>query len=338
VHDRWSKFLAARGAQIEQDAVLSFGDRRAELDAVASGAVLADLSHFGVLAVDGDDARTFLQAQLSCDVLGLADDRATYGSYCSPQGRVLANFLLWRDPSAVQLLMPLALLDGVASRLKKFILRAKVNLRDRRADVVVFGIAGASALDAVVPLAGSLHVARRGALTAIALSASRVLVVASPAEAESVWARLAAAFRPVGSDCWHWLDIVAGVPWIGPATQDEFVPQMANLELLGAVSFDKGCYPGQEIVARSQYRGKVKRRLALAHVDGERAPLAGDALLASDDAPDQAAGQVVNAAPAPGGGFDLLAVVHTGRVGAPIHLGSVSGPRLAFRPLPYTVP
>jgi len=120
-----------------------------------------------------------------------------------------------------------------------------------------------------------------------------------------------------------------------PQTQDHFVPQMANMEILGGVSFNKGCYPGQEIVARSQYLGKVKRRLFLAHVEAEA--FAGDELF-SADLPDQAAGQVANAAPAPGGGCDVLAVVHTSSVDAgDVRLKSRDGAKLAFQPLPYPV-
>ena len=127
------------------------------------------------------------------------------------------------------------------------------------------------------------------------------------------------------------------MPWITAATQDQFVPQMANLELIGGVSFRKGCYPGQEIVARTQYLGKPKRRLFLAHVDAEASPAPGDTLVADGD--EQSAGTVVNAAPAPNGGFDLLAVVQTASAdSATVRLGSVRGPALRFRPLPYAVP
>jgi folate-binding protein YgfZ len=139
----------------------------------------------------------------------------------------------------------------------------------------------------------------------------------------------------VGAAAWDWLLVNAGIPAVLPATQDHFVPQMANMEVIGGVSFNKGCYPGQEIVARSQYLGKVKRRLFLAHVDAEAT--AGEELF-SPDLPDQSAGHIANAAAAPGGGFDVLAVAHSSSVEAgEVHLGGRDGPRLAFRPLPYPV-
>jgi len=138
-----------------------------------------------------------------------------------------------------------------------------------------------------------------------------------------------------GAPAWDWLLINAGIPSVLPQTQEHFVPQMANMEVLGGVSFNKGCYPGQEIVARSQYLGKVKRRLYLAHLDAEPRP--GDELFAPDPT-DQAAGMIANAAPAPGGGWDVLAVVLTPSVEAgEVRLKARDGARLAFRPLPYPV-
>jgi folate-binding protein YgfZ len=153
--------------------------------------------------------------------------------------------------------------------------------------------------------------------------------------AAALWQKLATSCKPVGAPAWDWLMVQAGVPMVLPQTQDHFVPQMANMEILGGVSFNKGCYPGQEIVARSQYLGKVKRRLFLAHVDA--AALPGDELF-SADLPDQSAGHVANAAAAPGGGCDVLAVVHTSSVDAgDVRLKSRDGAKLEFRPLPYPV-
>jgi folate-binding protein YgfZ len=183
-----------------------------------------------------------------------------------------------------------------------------------------------------------LKLARGSDVTAIAIDGGRFVLVAPVAETPAIWDRLAGPLTPVGAPCWEWLEIANGLPWITAATQDQFVPQMANLELIGGVNFRKGCYPGQEIVARMQYLGQPKRRLFLAHVDAEASPAPGESLVA-DDAGGQSAGTVVNAAPAPHGGFDLLAVVQTASAGtATVRLGSPAGPALRFRPLPYAVP
>jgi len=342
VNNSWLSFLTTAGATLEAGIVRDFGDPRRELAATDGGDLAAPLAQFGLLAIAGDDARSFLHSQLSCDVQGLTEARATYGCYCSPRGRVLANFLLWQEPDGFRMLLPRSVVPGVRERLQRFVLRAAVTLAERNDDELVLGLAGPSAFEAATGMAGPvphglLHLARLDGITAIAVPGQRLLWVAPLRWGPALWEHLARALRPVGAGCWAWLDIVAGLPWIEAAAQDEFVPQMANLELMGAVNFQKGCYPGQEIVARTQHLGRPKRRLRLAHVAAERPPAAGDKLVA--DQGDQAVGMVVNAALAPSGGVDLLAVVQTASAtGATVHLASASGPALEFRPLPYAVP
>jgi folate-binding protein YgfZ len=304
--------------------------------------VVAPLGEFGLLAFSGVDARDFLHRQLSCDVEGLPDDRAAYGAYCTPKGRVLANFLLWPEPEAFCMLLPRSILGGIRQRLQTYVLRSQVTITPL-ADRVVLGAAGALAAGAIAALVGPppvapLGVIRRGGVTCIALAGARFLLAAPGAAAPHVWGELAGALQPVGAARWEWLEIANGLPWIGAATQEEFVPQMANLELLGAVSFRKGCYPGQEVVARTQHLGRPKRRLYLAHVPADGAPAPGQPLF-SDRLGEPSAGMVVNAAPAPGGGFDVLAVVQTASAGGDdVRLGSRSGAALEFRALPYAVP
>ncbi len=140
-----------------------------------------------------------------------------------------------------------------------------------------------------------------------------------------------------GGACWDWLKIRAGIPAITLSTQEQFIPQMVNLEAIGGVSFHKGCYPGQEIVARTQYLGKIKRRMYLANIRSVRPVAAGDELFSADMA-EQSSGMVVNAAPAPDGGFDVLAVIQTSSVGAgEIYWKTLDGPALKIMPLPYSV-
>src|SRR5262245_58336494 len=343
MHPDWLVFLASRGASVTDGIVRDFGDAARERAATAGGSVVADLSQYGLLAAGGADARTFLHAQLSCDVESLADDTAAYGAYCTAKGRVLANFLLWSEGAAFLLLLPRALVPGIRKRLQMFVLRSKVTLTDRSDDLVVLGLAGTGSRAALQGLTGSapaglLTIARGGGVTGIEIDGGRFVAIVPVAQAAAAWERVAGELTPVGAPCWEWLEIAHGLPWITAATQDQFVPQMANLELIGGVNFHKGCYPGQEIVARTQYLGKPKRRLFLAHVDADASPAPGDALVA-DGGGDQSAGTVVNAAPAPQGGFDLLAVVQTASAdAATVRLGSPGGPPLRFRPLPYAVP
>jgi folate-binding protein YgfZ len=341
--DRWFEFLSAHGANFDNGVVRDFGDAAGELAATVPGNVIADLSHFGVLTASGEDAREFLHAQLSCDVRGLAANAWTYGSYCSPKGRVLANFLLWQESDGFRLLMPGSVIPALQSRLQKFVLRAKVKLADRTAEQVILGLAGADAHGAAGSVIGdapqaAYAIATDAGKTLIALGAAQLVFVMPAEKAPEIWSRLALTLKSVGTPCWEWLDISHGLPWITDPTQEAFVPQMANLELLGAINFKKGCYPGQEIVARAQYRGEVKRRLRLARVRSDTAPVPGQDLF-SDDQVKQSAGTVVNAAPAPEGGFDLLAVVQLeAAASSTVRLGSPIGPVLQFRALPYASP
>jgi folate-binding protein YgfZ len=157
-------------------------------------------------------------------------------------------------------------------------------------------------------------------------------------QAPAIWLALAASANPVASASWDWLTIRAGVPVVLPATQETFVLQMINLDLIGGVSFKKGCYPGQEIVARMHYLGKLKRRMYLAHIESELPPQAGDELF-SAEMEGQASGTIVNASAAPTGGYDVLAVVQiASRDTQSIHLTSLTGPVLAFQSLPYSLP
>ncbi len=337
----WTDFLASRGARFEHGGVADFGDPKAELAAAASGDVLADLSHFGLIGFSGEDAETFLHGQITNDLRALSDGKAIFAGYLSAKGRMLANFLVMRRAGELLVMLPESLREGIQKRLSMFILRSKVKARDAGGEWVRLGLNGpasgalvAEVLGRAAPV-GIMSMAQSETAFALCLGDARYDLFVAPHRAAAVWEQLAARARPVGAPAWDWLMVRAGVPVVLPPTQDHFVPQMANMEILGGISFNKGCYPGQEIVARSQYLGKVKRRLYLAHLDAEARP--GDELFAPEPA-DQAAGLIANAAPAPGGGWDVLAVALSPSVEAgDIRLKSRDGARLSFAPLPYPV-
>jgi folate-binding protein YgfZ len=338
----WSDFLVSRGANLEAGTVRHFGDPAAERATMAGGDIVADLSHLGLLGITGDDAGAFLQGQLSCEVRQLTADACTFGSYCSPKGRMLATFLLWPEAEGYLIALSRTLVGTLEKRLRMFVLRSKVLVADRTAERVLIGAAGGKAEQALRAAIGAVpasahRVARSPEASVIRLADDRFVAAVAPGRAEAVWTALSGPLRPVGTPCWEWLDIAAGLPLLTARTQDELVPQMANLELIGGVSFQKGCYPGQEVIARTQYLGKAKRRMFLARVEGA-APAPGDPLY-SEDLGDQASGTILNAAPAPEGGFDVLAVVHAASAaGSTVHLASLTGAPLRFRPLPYAVP
>ena len=310
----WLSELRGAGAVLDATRVLHFGDPEGERAALAVSATVHPLVDWSVLRAGGADAQAFLQGQLSNDVSMLDSSHAQLSTYCTAQGRMLANMLVWHDAPDYFLQLPADIAAGVRSRLQKYVLRAAVTLIDATAQLRLLGLGGAGASAALAEFvdrvpAKPLAVARGPEVTVIRLHEDELFEIAvPPAHWSVVWRRLTSKAQPAGTNGWRWRLIQAGLPVITAATQDQFVPQMANLEQLGAVSFTKGCYPGQEIVARAQYRGEVKRRMFRLHAPVAE-PAAGQPVFQSSaTAP---CGTIVNAAPAAGGGFDLLAVLST---------------------------
>jgi tRNA-modifying protein YgfZ len=338
----WIDSLVAHGALLEGETIVSFGDANAELVAARDHAVVCDLGALGVLRVAGTDAPAFLQGQLTNDVNALAPGTSQYSAWCSPKGRVLANFIVHRvDEHSFDLLLPAALAAPVGKRLGLFVLRSKVTIDDASATTVRLGVGGPNAATVVRDAVGALPVAHRFVATAaasvLALPGARFIAFAQPQAALALWQQLSVRARPAGLPVWQWLTIAAGIPVITAATADQFVPQAVNFDAIDGVSFKKGCYTGQEIVARTQYLGRLKERLVLAHVDGS-APLPG-ARLYSPVFDDQACGSVVNAAAAPGGGSDLLAVLQVAATqSGVVRMQAPDARPLALLQLPYSVP
>jgi tRNA-modifying protein YgfZ len=295
----------------------------------------ARLPSLGTLSCTGDEARSFLHAQLTSDVLSLTPGGARLAGWCSAKGRLLATFLVVPRDGEILLQLPRALAPAVARRLSMFILRAKARLSDASDAWQQTGVwgAGAAARLAALGLAvpeGPLQVAQAGGCITVKVAPQRFLVFLPAAGRE----RAEGLAPQADENAWALEEIRAGRPLVLPETQEHFVPQMVNLERLGAVDFHKGCYPGQEVVARTQYRGVLKRRMVRARVAAAAA--AGDELF-GDEISGQASGAVVNAAAAPEGGSELLAVVQINVVegGRPIRLRAPDGPPLELLPLPY---
>jgi tRNA-modifying protein YgfZ len=301
------------------------------------------LTQFGVIDAIGDDAATFLHSQLTSDVQHLDASTARLAGFCSAKGRLLASFLMWRTGDAVRLLVSADIQAPVQKRLSMFVLRAKAKLVDATPELAAVGFAGdvrgvLSRLFDAMP--DGVHVkvdGPSGSLIRVpdSVGRPRFLWVGPKALVEARLAGLDEKLTRGSAQLWDWLDIHAGEPRITQPTAEQFVPQMVNFDVLGGVNFKKGCYPGQEVVARSQYRGTIKRRTSLAHVDNA-AP--GNELFHSDD-PGQPCGLVINAAPAAGGGVDVLAEIKLAALDSgSVHVGSADGPTLAFLPLPYALP
>lgn len=327
----WQEFLGAAGARFDNGLPLDFGDAAGELLAARDATVLAPLAHLGLIECAGEEAKSFLHNQLTSDINHLATDAAQHSAWCSAKGRMLASFLLFRSGPDYRLQLSADLLPAILKRLQMFVLRAKVKIADASATHVLLGLSGpqaeAALRAAALPVpAKALETADIGAGKVIRLAGERFEIVVAGTAAGELWGKLAAQARPVGVPAWRWLDVQAGVPLISEATREEFVPQMANFEQIGGVSFHKGCYPGQEVVARTQYLGKVKRHLY--RVRAAEALAAGTPFFSPEN-PEHACGMVVNAAPAPEGGYVALAVIQEGSAAAgDLQLGAPGGPRV----------
>lgn len=290
----------------------------------------AALDHLGLVRAAGADAATFLHGQLTNDLVLLDTARARLAGYCSPKGRLLASFVLWKTSAdEVLLLCSRDVLPATLKRLSMFVLRAKCKLTDATGEFRTLGLAGPSALawlGADAPAAVWGRTARDGASIVRLPDADgvpRFLWVAS--------ADVAAPPLPaLDGAVWRQGEVRSGIATIEAATVDQFVPQMLNYELVGGVDFKKGCYPGQEIVARSQYRGTTKRRTYLLAAAASAAP--GQEIFHSDD-PGQPAGMVVNAA-----ADQLLAELKIAALASgSLHLGAADGPLLSPLPMPYEI-
>lgn len=341
MQSKWQIFLSQHGGNFNEQGQIEFSNSpREEISQLDSGCHLATLDHLGVIHVAGEDAQSFLQGQFSNDITLLDSTSSQISAYCNPKGRMLAQLLIIQTAGEYYLLLPRTILEKTLMRLRMFVLRSKVTLTDLSDEMVCLGLIGAQAGDTDIPLpASDYDVASTDQIFIAKIPASpdRYLVLTPLDKATSLWQSLSDKYPTVSSQAWHWLDIKAGLPNIQTETVEEFVPQMLNLELIGGVNFKKGCYPGQEIVARMHYLGKPKRRMFRLHTKDEGLPLPGeDIYLADGDG--QSAGKVVMAQPAESEGTDLLAVIRLNHADSTeLRLGSVSGSPLSFESLPYSL-
>ncbi len=332
----WQEILGVSGARIQGGMVTDFGDSAAELVAAREATIVSPLAHLGLIECTGEDARTFLHNQLTSDVNHLASGSAQHSAWCTAKGRMLASFLLYRNGPDYRALLASDLLSTIQKRLQMFVLRSKLRVNDLSQDHAVIGVSGSLAETVLhhcglpVP-AKVLETCTYANGNTIRLDGTRLLIVVDTVAAAELWTKIAASAVPAGTPIWQWLDIKAGIPLITDATKEAFVPQMANFDKIDAVSFHKGCYPGQEVVARTQYLGKVKRHLYRLHTARQVTP--GTAIYTRESA-EQPCGMVANAAPAPGGGYDALAIIQESFVETDtLHFGVADGQIEAIEPV-----
>ncbi|QVL45800.1 MAG: folate-binding protein YgfZ [Methylophilaceae bacterium] len=342
----WQSNLIAQGAVFENGMVQHFGDAAQSIQATATTNTLCDLSHLGLLALTGDDATTFLQGQVTNDVKALDGNNAHFTGYCSPKGRLLALFFAFSHSNTLYLQFNQSLLIPIMKRLKMYVLRAKVDIQDASNSLIRFGINGPEAAKLLTQVLSTapaenytmapIIIAQQSVGTMIRLPSiethQRFEILIEADHAQDVWDKLKENCQLIGKPCWDWLDIQTGLPDIVEQTQEQFVPQMLNIDCLNGINFKKGCYTGQEIVARTHYLGKIKRRTYLATIASSQTPHAGEKVVDGDG---NEVGQFVKVAPNLAGGFDALIEIRIeAKTTGHIHWNTHA---VTFGQLPYRV-
>ena len=253
----WLSFLSSENAQLKDSAVISFGEQPKDYNSLRSQATMVPLSDRGAVKITGVDTDKLLQGQLTCDIKQLELEGALPGALCDTKGRMISNFIAIRTaPETVLLIMPRSLVEDTLATLKKYAIFYKVTVTDISDDYVFVGITGD--LPAGSKIIGA------------SIAEQQHLLLIAADRAENIWKSLTATHKPAGEPFWNLINISNGIGEVRPQTREEFIPQMLNLQHLGAVNFRKGCYTGQEIVARMQYLGKLKRRMYRLRIKAER--------------------------------------------------------------------
>lgn len=337
----WKALLLDTGAEFNGDELCHYGNPDQESRLLAAGAILCDLSHLGLIGVHGADARNFLQAQLANDMRQVDAKRSPLGCYLSPKGRVLANFRIVAAGPSFYLQLPQDNIEEMIAQLRRFILRAQVSVEDDSYAFIRFGLAGPHATRLLESLWGSAPAASNQTQVQQEIRVIRTHGVHPRYEfwgdlpaMSHLWNQLLAHAAPVGPASWALLDILSGLGYVQLPTRDMFLPQMLNLDVLDGIGFQKGCYPGQEIVTRTRSRGTLKRRLYVCRID-RNTPLAPGSSVYAGDNEGQAIGHVLQAQPHPDGGLAALAVLQIEAIGGAMR---VEGAPLRLCEQPYPIP
>lgn len=348
--ENWQVYLAEQGATIENGCVLSFNTQEKEIEYSNSASIVCDLSHYTLIKVTGADANSFLQGQLSNDINHVSNTQSQMSSYCSPKGRALALFRVFQIDTAYYLSLPSEIASKTLQRLKMFVMRSDVTMDDVTEQYFHFGVAGKQAADNIKTALGltALPDKQDDAIAEKQLSVQKLPQTSDKStdrfelfgaytDATTNWEQLKTVCQPVGQSAWNLLRINAGIPEITTNIAEAFVPQMLNLQLVNAVNFQKGCYPGQEIVARTKYLGKLKKRLYLAEIATQNPIIIGTDLYESGSN-QQSIGKIVSAALSAVDTYRILLVLRISAVeNQPICLADKAGSAIKILELPYSI-
>ncbi|CAA6806079.1 MAG: Folate-dependent protein for Fe/S cluster synthesis/repair in oxidative stress [uncultured Thiotrichaceae bacterium] len=334
----WKQFLVDRGAEFDANTLLHFGNPERERRIPPQGAILCDLSHIGVISASGSDTETFLQGQLSNDLQQVSDTQAQLSSYSSPKGRAISTFQIALRQGTYYLSLSNDILEPVLKRLRMFVMRSQVSLENATDSLVHFGYSDPGGEERLADIIGTIpmkpmDVIQSNGLTIIRQPAPvpRFEIFGELDAAKTIWTALGVNAAGVGRGAWDYYDVEAGIPHVTAANTEAWVPQMMNLHLTNAISFSKGCFPGQEVVARLKYLGKNKRMTYRLAIDSVEQPAIGTVV---KNAGGTEAGKVLNTALNPDGKVEVLAVMKTAEVANELTL---DGYAVTVLDLPYSL-
>jgi len=341
--NEWKDFLQNAGAEFENDCVATFGNPERERRIAHTGDLFCDLSHFGIIAAYGEDAAEFLQGQFTNDIKQVDEAHSQLSALCTPKGRMLCNFRIFRREHTYYLVLPYELLEAALSRLRMYVLRSKVTLEDASDALMSIGASGSKMIDHLGDIVGKLPdnvdesvEYKDYTIIRVAGIVPRFEIYGLLEPMKKLWQALDVHGSPVGADVWELLNIQAGIPVITAAAIDTYVPQMTNMQLINGVSFTKGCYPGQEIVARMHYLGKLKRRMYRIGFDAHEKPETGTPLVTETSTESQDIGTIFSVQKNPDGNYDALAVIQVSDAeNSQLKLGDAKGPDVTVMDLPY---
>lgn len=332
MQDTWQAFLKEQGATIADNGAIEFNN--ADID-ITKTALVSPLSGFSLLAVTGNDRHTFLHGQFINDLNLIEESKAQLSAWCNPKGQVITNFIIINTGISYLLLFKHELKEFVQKRLRMFVMRSDVTIEDITESSPLVGVSNTKDLtslgDNIPTNAGEVHAVDGLVIVCLPDNSGRYLITGNIEALTKKLPDLNNTFT--SSSVWELLDILAGLPWISSATQEQFLPQMLNLDILKGLSYQKGCYPGQEVIARLHYRGEVKKRLQI--IKSEVELIVGDNIYINQT--ETKAGAIVNSSHHPDGTFYSLAIITLDNVNNELFSDTEVAKEISIIKLPYTI-
>jgi len=340
MNDDWKNHL------LTEASAFHFNDDATDNQKADSTDIICDLSQYSTLVVAGEDALDFMQGQFTNDVKNVDEQSSQLNAFCNNKGRMTANFRLFKYQQNYFFSVRNDLVEASIEHLQNYILRAQVVIQDVSEQLIHLGVASDNAEKLLAPF---IEISNREidgvsynddyiAIRVAGVTADknpRYEIFCSAKHAKTLWDTVSTQAETVNSSSWDYLHIQAGLPFIDSHSSEAFVPQMVNMDLINGVSFTKGCYTGQEIVARMHYLGKLKKRCYKVFIDSEDKPAAGDKLFAENARAGQNTGMIIQAEKNPEAGYDALAVIQTADTKSKLFLNDADGPAVTVKELPY---